>query len=445
MKDMSFLLLELGANPNDKDRALSTTSLQDVVIWGAWDLYGKFVHHPRINLDLRNSAGRAVLHYLVQFADFDTLSHFLNLPEFDVNVQDNQGNTPLHVATTLRKLDVMKRLLDVYGIRLDLTDNMGRTPLTVATYWGYHDAALVLIEHSKAFPTPERGQLSSLICAAKQDDLDLTQILLDKYRYQNLDYHIDLSGKGVLHYVAINNWAHVLERILSHGDENTNVNKIDHSGGSALHCAAALGNTACCEILLKHGASARLQDRNGRTAAHAAADAGFMDTLTVLVRADDVDVNQRDHQGRNLVHWAATIDCVDVMEEVLQRQPTVEIARRDNMGRMPMDIAFICKCPNVGRFLEREMGLRRATSLWVNIYNWDGLYSNAVVELDGTTDEKDDYWRMREDSLLFRESIRKKGTEKEWEDLHRRYPDERWALVTVPKDEHPSFFPLSTL
>jgi len=64
---------------------------------------------------------------------------------------------------------------------------------------------------------------------------------------------------------------------------------------------------------LRHGASLQLQDRNERTAAHAAADAGFKDDLVALLKDGRVHGNQRGHQGSNLVYWVATLDCVDVI------------------------------------------------------------------------------------------------------------------------------------
>jgi ankyrin repeat protein len=301
MEAMATLLLDLGAGPNDPGEKVTATCLQHCLALGAKDLYEKLLRHPKIHINTRNRSGRTILHSLVQNGDRRALANLFSNSDVDINMQDALGYTPLHLATMLRKLDVLKFLLEAYGIRLDLTDKQGRTPLTLATFWDFKDAAVVLIDHSQAFPTPERDQLSSLVCAAKHGDLVLTTTLLEKYRYTNLNYHMDLSGKSVLHHAAANNWSEVLEKCLMRHDDSTNINQIDHSGGTALHSAAVFGNTASCQVLLRYGASVRLQDRNGRTAAHAAADAGFKDTLMCLLQNDDVDVNQRDHQGRNLM------------------------------------------------------------------------------------------------------------------------------------------------
>lgn len=204
MRAMASLLLNLGASPNDPDEKATTTCLQHCIETGAKELFESLLRYPAINLNIRNRLGRAVLHSVVQHDDRQTLTNLLENADLDINVQDALGYTPLHLATMLRKLNTMRCLLQAYGIRLDLTDKQGRTPLTMAAFWGFKDAAVVLIDHSQAFPTPERDQLSSLVCAAKQGDLSLTKILLEKYRYANLNFHMDLSGKGVLHHAAAN-------------------------------------------------------------------------------------------------------------------------------------------------------------------------------------------------------------------------------------------------
>lgn len=427
-RDMIGILLDLGADPNNLNGRMLTTSVHLLIENGEWDLYERFIHHPNININLRNSLGSTILHHLVQFADIATLSEFLELTTYDINAQDTFGYTALHQATLLRKTDAIRKLLDVYGIRLDICDKQGRTPLTVATFWGYKDVALTLIEYSKVFPTPNPDQLSSLVCAAKQGDKALTHILLLKHRFKNLDHHIDMSGKTVLHHIAINNWPDILEEILQNADKNTSIDKLDHSGKSTLHYAATLGNTEACRVLLNYGASVRLQDRNGQTAAHAAANAGFTDTLMVLLAAKNLDVNQWDQQGRNLVHWAATIDSTKVMELVLKKQADVNIARRDNMRLMPIDIAFNCECPNVGRLLEREMRLRNSTTIFVNIYDWDSLYSNTIADF---MDIDDPSLEIYEEPLLVRESKRQKITHAEWEYTHLKWPEEHWGLVDI--------------
>ena len=60
----------------------------------------------------------------------------------------------------------------------------------------------------------------------------------------------------------------------------------------------------------------------------------------LLLQSGRVDPNQRGIEGRNLVHWAATLDYVDAME-LISEMPGVKVDQRDRYGKTAIDIAFI--------------------------------------------------------------------------------------------------------
>jgi ankyrin repeat protein len=345
LTNFAHLLLNLGANPNTLDfngRSPLHLALKEK----SWLLIEKLLSFENIQVNVLDPYGCAPLHIVAGMADSEVISTFLALPHIDVNIQSRQGSTPLHFAAMARNLQTVRRLLEHNRVRLDIVDKQGRTALTVAMYWNYEDVARLFIENNKAIPTPNRQHLSSIICAAKHVQKGLTLELIAKCC--NLNEDRDLDGKGIIHLAAINDWPDILEIAIAPGQAN--LNQVDHSGGTGLHYAATLGNIQSLETLLKFGASARFQDRNGRTAAHAAADAGFKDALMLLLRAPDCDVNQRDHQGRSLVHWAASCDWLDVVQAVIEK-PGADLARRDKYGKTALDIARLCRCPTVWKYL----------------------------------------------------------------------------------------------
>ncbi|KAI1861556.1 hypothetical protein JX265_009523 [Neoarthrinium moseri] len=438
MKEMMLLLLELGANPNDPHESVSETILQSTIRSGEWDIFQIIMDNPKTDLDRQNRRGQAALHSLIPHGTDAVLEKFLENGVFDVNAQDAVGYTALHLATYMRKLSRMKKLLQVPGIRIDIIDKQGRTPLALATYWGHADAARVLIGASAASPLPEPGQLSPLICAFIQDNQGLADMLLNHCGFTGLIKHIDLSGKGVLHHAALNNWPNVINTCILNCNDGSILDQIDHSGSTALHYAAAKGNTVCCRVLKSHGASSIVQDRNGRTAAQAALDMGFKDTIAALLDYSDVDVNQRDHQGRNLVHWAASLDCLDIMQRVVGF-PGADLYRRDNMSLMPVDIAFRCSSARVGRFLSEEMH-RRFPSVPFTYYPWDLLYQSPVVT------DVEDYWKIedRDKDLLDREARRRQITAQEQALIYQQYPPDLWALTEQAPPESRIQAPLVT-
>lgn len=434
MEQMALLLLELGANPNLPEEPL-VSNFRSTIERGLWDLYDALLQHPWIDLDAIDFYGQTIVHNLVQFGPQERLSHLLDHRRIDVNIRDCNWFTPIHLATSLAKPDAVRKLLTVRGVRLDLMDKSGRTPLTLATYWGLQNIALIMIENSQAFPISDNDKLSSITFAAKHGQEELCFRLLAMIEYKGLNSHIDHSGKGILHHAAINDWHGLIRQCFQKGDGRMNVNQIDYSGKSALHYAAALGNTSSCLALLENGASTRLQDRIGRTAPQAAADAGFKDSLVALLMHGDVDPNQRDIEGRNLVHWTATLDCLDVVQQ-LAAVPGVELARRDKHGKMPIDIAYICKCPNVGRYLSSQMrALGLAGAFTDAYYGWDGMYNSATVDYMDIDDEGRDEYPGAHRGIIERHAMnqeRDEAAHKRWEGIQRQYPSKNWDLVLVP-------------
>ncbi|KAH7024721.1 ankyrin repeat-containing domain protein [Microdochium trichocladiopsis] len=423
MMEMAELLLELGANPDNLGNSVIETALQTTIRARKWDLFGLLMKHDRTDPNRQNMKGETALHFLVRYASADALAKSLASETLDINAQDVLGYTPLHVATHLRSLQKIKILLQTPGIKIDIVDKRGRTPLASATYWGYADAAKVLIGLSTASPLPDSGHLSALICAFALGDKRLAEMMLDHSGHVGLKAHLDLSGKSVLHHAALNDWAGIIQDCVFRDSDGGILNHIDHSGSTALHYAAARGNTRCVQVLKSLGASSIIQDRNGRTAAQAALDAGFKDTVIALLNHGDVDVDQADHQGRSLMHWAASLDCVDVMEMVLG-QSDAGLFRRDNMSLLPVDIAFRCSCARVGRYLTDKMKVRfpAQAAVWTAPYDWNSMYQSPEV----TTIEE--YWTTDND-LLSRQAQRQRNSREEWEALRQQYPEHLWAVV----------------
>ncbi|OAQ75600.1 ankyrin repeats (3 copies) domain-containing protein [Purpureocillium lilacinum] len=439
--EAALLLLRLGANPNPNPSPWES-NLRLALEGKALDLYARLLRHPLTDHNAGDTQGRAFLHYLVRAGNIDRISQLLDASgDVDVNVQGHDGFTPLHLAVVLGHGDVVRTLLAVPGIRLDLEDTHGRTALTLATYWGMKRIALILIEHSQAFPLPGADQPSALVFSAQQGQKSLCLDLLARTQYRNLDFHIDKSGRGLLHHAAINNWDDVLAECFQAAPDGLNVNKIDHSGKTALHYAAALGNVEACLVLVDSGgASLTLQDRNGRTAPQAAADAGFKEALVILLQTGRVDPSQRDVEGRSIVHWAATIDCIDVMEMLAdyeRAQTPIEWARRDKYGKRPVDIAGICGCKYVGLFLAAR------TPGWQSeLPDWDfrAMYRSASVEASG--EESDGELPPLEDLEIRHSRRQNRAARREWKETHQRFPDSRYGLVPYDHRHAPNPFSL---
>lgn len=374
----AFLLLDLGANPSLPERPYKSNIVRAMEN-EAWNLYDRLLHHSATGVNDRDDQNRSLLHYLVAVGSMAKISELIDtLHDVDVNIQDSDGNTPLHMAIYADRTEVVRKLLRVPGIRLEFTDRSGRTPLATATYWGMTTMALVLIEHPGAFTVVANDRSSPLLAAAIHGNQALCARLLDACHYKNIASQKDLSGKSILHHLAKNEWSTMITTCIQLAHPPMSADAIDHAGRSPLHYAALLGNMESCKALIDAGANLKLQDRLGMTAAHVAADSGFKDALMILLRTGNVDANQRDHLGRNLVHWAATLDCLELMHE-LSRKTGIRWEQKDKYGKRPVDIAYICESKYVGQFLARRT--RNAPQ-----YDWTSMYNSPFVDPPPDTD-----------------------------------------------------------
>ncbi|KAL8909773.1 MAG: hypothetical protein Q9171_004919 [Xanthocarpia ochracea] len=302
------LLLEMGASPNAED-LIGRTALHRAINYGQQDLVRELIAHPNI----------------------------------DVNFEDSRGQTPLHAQVSSGSFPTL-----LYDRRVDLgkVNKAGITAFASTALWGDETAFRYFVDRPDFAFDRHTGVLSPLVCAAQQGWKDLTLQLIMKVSDANL--HRGLDGKSIVHWAVINEWDDVLQAALTHAKGN--VNAIDHSGKTGLHYAAQLSLHKIVRHLIRHGASARLQDVAGRTAVHTAAVVGSADALRPLILESDFDPDDADEQNRSLVHWAASCDWDYLMKMVLEI-PEIDLKKRDHHGRTASHVAALCGCPNVLRTL----------------------------------------------------------------------------------------------
>ncbi|KAL8748314.1 MAG: hypothetical protein Q9184_007404, partial [Pyrenodesmia sp. 2 TL-2023] len=307
-RNKASLLLEMGANPNAED-LLGRTALHRAICSGQQDLVIELLAHPNI----------------------------------DVNFEDSRGQTPLHAQVSSGSFPTL-----LYDRRVDLgkVDNAGITAFASTALWGDETAFRYFVERPDFAFERHIGVLSPLVCAAQQGWKDLTLQLITKVSDANI--HRGFDGKSIVHWAVINEWDDVLQAALTYTEGN--INAIDHSGKTGLHYAAQLDLHKIVRQLLRHGASARIQDVAGRTAVHTAAVEGSADALRPLILASDFDPDDADGQNRSLVHWAASCDWDYLMKMVLEI-PEIDPKKRDHHGRTASHVGALCGCPNVLRTL----------------------------------------------------------------------------------------------
>ena len=84
------------------------------------------------------------------------------------------------------------------------------------------------------------------------------------------------------------------------------VNAGDDSGNTALHKAAASGNSESMRLLLdKHGIEVNMRSRYGLTPLMLSARIGNVNCVKILLASDDIEVDAVDNEGNTALLWAA--------------------------------------------------------------------------------------------------------------------------------------------
>ena len=204
------------------------------------------------------------------------------------------------------------------------------TPLHAAILQNNPEVVLVLLRAGTDPSAKGKHQVSAVELACERGKLDFVKLLL------NAGATLDLS-RG-LHYASQGGYADVVSFLLNKGappnakdsegrtalqlavstrdrkDRTALVRALLEGGAdpkvsayyalhTPLHLAAAFGATEMVALLIQHGASLDVIDKDGSTPLHIAAKYGRTNVVEILIRAG-ADPNKRDKENKTPAMWA---------------------------------------------------------------------------------------------------------------------------------------------
>src|ERR1051325_1619655 len=241
-------LLEAGADPNDGVTLPLAASAGDIPVLEALHAHGAKVDQPWA------SDGSTGLYAILQWSRTADGVLWLLAHGADPNaVFAENGETPLHVAARAWDVTVVEAMA-LRGADISRRRNDGRTPYAVAELNGNRAVAEWLLAHGAA---PELSDVDRLVSACSRGDRPSAEALLA--RNPGLKGEITHAPYTSFHQAAERNDLRALEAMLAAGfDPNRPDTTI---GKTVLHSAAMEGWPEAVRLLLGHGASVEIRDR----------------------------------------------------------------------------------------------------------------------------------------------------------------------------------------
>jgi ankyrin repeat protein len=244
------VLLDAGADPNDGVTLPLSASAGDIPVLEALRARGA-------NVDQRwASDGSTALYAILHWSRTTDGVLWLLAHGADPNAvfsENGGGETPLHVAARASDVPVVEAMV-AHGADIERKRADGRTPYAVAELNGNRAVADWLLTHGAS---PELLDVDRLVAACSRGDRAEAEALLA--RNPGLKTEITDDHYHALHQAAERNDVRALETMLAAGFDP---NRPDASiGKTALHSAAMEGWPDAVRVLLAHGASVDVRDR----------------------------------------------------------------------------------------------------------------------------------------------------------------------------------------
>jgi ankyrin repeat protein len=252
---------------------------------------------------------RNCLHQAAESKRPEIMEFVLNLPEFDghkldLNHQDGWGETPLHVAVG-GSFDCVKMLLEE-GAKRDVRENAGQVPLHLASLSrGLERQKIVDIISSDRGLHINARDLNGLPPIFNfLDTPECVAMLLDRGASISL---CDDEGRNAIHHACMEDEADSLKLLLGAASDSDLPVSLDKNGDVPLAKAFEFKSGSCIKVLLELDAIGDMNEKDGMTLAHRAAQMGDADVLRCVFNHPTFKKGQKDSKGRT-VEEVATLD-----------------------------------------------------------------------------------------------------------------------------------------
>lgn len=354
---MIELLLQKGANINDRDKNGFTPLLHSVVQF--MSEAGGVISHPEVVKLLLDRGA-------------------------DVHTKNNDGNTALLLTAGVWHGPIeIPRLLLEKGVDLNGQNMKGVSALMIAAQKGKLDVVQLLIERGANLNLKDAEDSTAMDYAVSEGQSDVAKLLLAKGGRSKNNYKSETellvasTNFALLRAATSNNLQDVKKQL----DWGADVNTRNQLGDTPLILAIQYGysNDDVAQFLIDEGADLNIANDNGQTALMWAAERNSSGAAKILV-VHKANINLRNKKQQTALHIAAHGLSAKIVETLLSRDPSTaassagvemrgaEVDARDELGRTPLMLA----ANNEGLVPDEVMRLLLNAGAKVNAQDNDG-------------------------------------------------------------------------
>jgi hypothetical protein len=189
--------------------------------------------------------------------------------------------------------------------------------------------------------SPNTKELLSVLQQSSQESPELIesikQLLINGADVNATIYY----GYTALHMAAAHGQTELCKLLIQ---EHANVNATNNYGSTAFHRAAEKGHTEVCKLLIQEHANVNATNSDGSTTLHMAANKGHTEVCKLLIQ-EHADVNATDNYGSTALHRAAANGHTETA--LILAPQTVLIPINEAASSMRI-LTTLCLCRRIG-------------------------------------------------------------------------------------------------
>ncbi|XPS75928.1 hypothetical protein M3J09_007992 [Ascochyta lentis] len=306
-----------------------------------------FVDIASKKLDYHDDRNRTLLYYAIQNTNIKTIGQLIS-KGYELESKDAAGMTPLHFAIQIRKSKIALKLLralpgyDGTAASASSRDDRGYTPLMFAAENGCMDVVKYFVETLPRKMREERERLpdeEKLIAAEHRAGTRLGGAEADSFG----PLARDTSGKTALH-IALSQGVEDVATYLLQGPGDCQEVPVDGHGNTLLVAACGHSNLAACVPLILDKWPGFINNPDAtkykQTPLSLACEAGTESVVDSLLEFDGTDVNAKatGWEDKSCLHAAVVGNCLSIVKMLVRRED-IRINERDFYGETALETA----------------------------------------------------------------------------------------------------------